>query len=881
MVSKVDEINVIDKIQSNTEISVAESAIAYVNPFFIDIKGTNIVDDGAREIYKKYRHAYVLISKTDNYDKEFFESDTKIDRLEELSKNYQIVKVNIHITMNNILVQNAVMVNDKLLNKLFDANIKDGNLDEIVIPLVNYSYESSKIIIEQYMPEKTFDDINNVIETTQYISSGKFSIDYIIKTIQETSKNYWTISKCNINMNKLFMFRRLRMNNVDISKIKFSTTEDNVKLITDNKKTHGGYVEDDETKNINTKHFRTYDYFVNTEFNLDNKQEIEELISKLITYQSKYPEEYYELYRVNLLVQLLVSKDYCHYVINNKKILEQNQDVFNKYKILFNYAIGYAWKFMYIEESVIYTNASRYNRFVFDIDTAEKLPIYPFTFENIHSSPYVSSLYSKKYYSSEKNCFSIKPLVDYNKYYGICSRDEFFKRANIFATGNSTVNIFHDIGKEFSISGSIIPACMVKYNPLIDVVSSATDSYDTKYNKYFEHYYGNSDIDVMVNCDSPVKFISYSSKLINKIIENCKIERSDVKLDIDRKTGIIITPFFLTECIDDLNEVLSTKYNVSELENIFTQIENERQNGKDADFPQDIKEYFYGDYVQNKQLLNRELRQLATKYGIELDSELLYGYRKITSIDDITFRYVTYNLNEKNTIKRESQTYYFVNDFRDEKHQVDDEENYMVFKFSENIKFKMVSDKIKREIEIFAQSKDPFHTVSRFHLPCVRGYIHDNNVYILPSCITSAMTLINIDYKYFAGSRDPINILNKYRMRGYSTILNKQEMNAFYNYNTHIKSNNGQFYEKYEDIISVIGGIDITNKIFQPKVFSDNVDRSVYNVLALESIKDMNDLKTVYKNEGYKYSEDTIIVNNDGKIIPFRNWIVQRETSGN
>jgi hypothetical protein len=34
---------------------------------------------------------------------------------------------------------------------------------------------------------------------------------------------------------------------------------------------------------------------------------------------------------------------------------------------------------------------------------------------------------------------------------------------------------------------------------------------------------------------------------------------------------------------------------------------------------------------------------------------------------------------------------------------------------------------------------------------------------------------INIDYKYFAGAKDPIEVLNKYRMRGYSVYLNDKE----------------------------------------------------------------------------------------------------------
>ena len=51
----------------------------------------------------------------------------------------------------------------------------------------------------------------------------------------------------------------------------------------------------------------------------------------------------------------------------------------------------------------------------------------------------------------------------------------------------------------------------------------------------------------------------------------------------------------------------------------------------------------------------------------------------------------------------------------------------------------------------------------------------NNQVYCLPSCITACHTFMNIDYKYFAGTNDPIEIINKYRMRGFGTYLNDDE----------------------------------------------------------------------------------------------------------
>ena len=66
--------------------------------------------------------------------------------------------------------------------------------------------------------------------------------------------------------------------------------------------------------------------------------------------------------------------------------------------------------------------------------------------------------------------------------------------------------------------------------------------------------------------------------------------------------------------------------------------------------------------------------------------------------------------------------------------------------------------------------------MSRFHLPIVRSYYDGSEIYLTPSCVFACMTLLNIDYKYFAGSKDPIEIINKYRMRGFGTILNEKEI---------------------------------------------------------------------------------------------------------
>ena len=65
-------------------------------------------------------------------------------------------------------------------------------------------------------------------------------------------------------------------------------------------------------------------------------------------------------------------------------------------------------------------------------------------------------------------------------------------------------------------------------------------------------------------------------------------------------------------------------------------------------------------------------------------------------------------------------------------------ENYNDITIKFNLKFKFNSPILSRELEIFMINRDDFmHTVSKFHLPCVRAYYNGDNVYMTPSCITS------------------------------------------------------------------------------------------------------------------------------------------------
>jgi hypothetical protein len=95
-----------------------------------------------------------------------------------------------------------------------------------------------------------------------------------------------------------------------------------------------------------------------------------------------------------------------------------------------------------------------------------------------------------------------------------------------------------------------------------------------------------------------------------------------------------------------------------------------------------------------------------------------------------------------------------------------------------------------------------------------------------PSFVSAHMTLMNIDYKYFAGSKDPINIINKYRMRGFGCWLNKNELETYIKYNYEVPFWNNIFNinpNKTKTYNTCFGPLNIHSRLFKPRLFNMNI----------------------------------------------------------
>ncbi|VBB17985.1 hypothetical protein YASMINEVIRUS_448 [Yasminevirus sp. GU-2018] len=896
------------KIMINgVNIVVPEGAV--VNPFFTGVEGGSVFQMNMRDLYQNYKYVNVMCMKNDVVLDEktrktiidIYGRFMQKEHLMEVCKYFMLVRTPSNVMRNFYLKKRANLVSGPVLQELYPA--PEGtkyDLDEIVVPAYELTESKVRAYLQMYGSETSLDKVTSALSFVSYYNKfNQTSFDERIINLITTldSTNYWQHKgNCNFNMDDMFNKRSLSYNGHRLDQIRFATisgakTLNNLLTHLDKKKTGikiqdddylAGIQEGNEKEKMKSEHMNIYQvlresdnrtFFAtmddgNMPFTKDDVANLFDAITD-------------EKYRFHLLNTLLVSKEFCHLVVNNKRVLIRNADLFAKYKPLYAYLLGYAWNTFYLEESIFTTRSTKKNRFVFDIDTAHELPMFPFTLENVHNNPYVTLLLNRDLIDPKTNCMSVNALEDYKKYYGLCTREEAMQRFNCFVSGKHDVNIFKGLDpKIFAISGSIMPACLQRHSPLIDICTDPSMSFDDKCNTYLKHYYGESDIDVMCGTSTMAEFFHHATKFLETLSNNLGCQRAELKLVPNKKMAVVISKHFFKECLYDLNNELNTEHTLESLIKVFEDsLSSEDENVNTL--PKEILNYFYVDYVQEKNESIKKWRALQKINNIEFDQEMLSAFNVITSLENMSVKMVSYDITEENTNKKDSEVYYYVNDFRSDDDKVPKEKNFLVFKFSESIKYKIKSDRLRKEVEIFkVDPVDPFNTVARFHKPCVRAYLQGETFYMLPSFITAMMTMINVDYKYFAGSRDPIEIINKYRMRGYSVILNTNEKKSILMYNRHIDTTNGQFKTTADS--QEFGPKSLNDKIFKPCVYKEGLPQEIYAVSNHKYINNVAELRSLYEKEtGINLSNapinvlDFTSVSRTGNIAPLQLWVAQ------
>ena len=804
----------------------------FKNPFFnhnkiiLNNKYVKLIDLTQSEFYNNFSRVYAICLKDDGIINDKFYSEIINSKdLNDFINNLELVNCDFRL-LNNPVHKSQVILIDNYYLKLFNK-FKDFDDRELVIPLINISLGTYEKYIRQFTGIFKFEDYFKIKITNDFYQNSYPNIHYITEILKNNdSTDYWTKkNNTKLNISNKFINRSFNLSICEkINDIKLKNILDEVNKISEEEDVYLSYIYRKSIYVDVSSSLKKNGYSL---YKIDNNLDI--TINDL-NYILDYIDSEYEIY--SLAMSILISKKYCHLFLNNKTFINKllkfkldNQlneiNLIEKYIIAFQYAMAYGWLSLYTEECIKKSMIENSDRFVFTIDQACNLPFYPVNINDndFRYNPYISLLINDEVLDLENNLMGVK--INPNRSLGINNLSEFKKRLNIFIISNENIDIFDNINMDnLGITGSIIPACITKYNPLMDKFPSL--------DRYFKEYYASSDIDIMCNLENDFDYIDRFYEFFNKFKYNCEKIGSDAEFNCKKIAAIIVNESYIRNNIVD--DALNYEFILSNLEN------------------ENVKYKFYLKYIENKIQKNFNFIK-DPKWKNEKYNE----YFEIIPISKIKIIFTRTKIDYEN-LKKQNQ-----NEYLDENIDYEYvESNNILFKIFENIKFNVKSQILNHDIEFF-KIKYPtsfFSTICNFHLPCVRGYYDCSQVYLLPSCITAAMTLINLDYKYFAGTSDPIEIINKYRLRGYSTPLNDSEKIRFISYSSKVEKWNklygGIDIKDKQSINMVYGYLDPNNSFFNPRLVLNesfsNFKPVDCNYNEIDNYSNVNSLNKIYPN---------------------------------
>lgn len=798
------------------------------NPFVNKIKLEDDIKPNRRNLIQNFSSVYILSKmKEEPLPNNFYEGSVPYDLFSKYKSQLVLSEASNCIILNSLHMEKMVILDSHFLSQFnhFGLELDDTNL---VLPIFNVSYLNIQSYLKQYDNDYKLNDVVKMIVLNLYFSPYKNELVYnnyinTITNIRET--RYWTLKyNCKLNItdqirNRNFHFEEyIRRNTDKENSEQMKTIMGQLNLEEDSymqliyKSSNKNWV---DASNAITKNGGRRCYKISN-FDCDyNKYEINNIFSQLKTKEVKF-------YFFN---SLLISKKYSHLALNNENMLKNMKPFFEKYAPLYRYLFGYAWLRFVLEENIKKSYISHEDEFIFDIHTANKLPWFPFILEDPTLNPYFPLLVNKNALNTKKNIggVSFKKVNDMY-HYGITTLDDFRRRLNIFITSNSEKNYFNNIDwKNIAITGSVMPACLLKNPVLLELFENVKYDYQTndmgssdfKYHRLYKEYYNNSDVDIMVNINDKFKFIDrtlqfYEEICNNVVIYNNEAKNSNVTLVPIKKTFVILNDKFIKNKI--VNEKYTFDYIVNNLNKDDTLI--------NLILPFYTKEKHKLNEEKLKDVDEENIPKVLEKYKVFFD---FFNLENKNDNNTITFLYIDSRSEHKKVTTKVSVK----NDSNlSLKNDSIDEELFIV---KENLKFKMKSPYMNRCFEIFPiKYENFFSSVARFHLPCVRAYYNGDNVYMTPTCISSYMTYTNLNYKYFAGTNDPIEIINKYRMRGFGTILNSKEILHLLHYSSKVSKwkklyglNNIKNKSSRENILGNL--VMSKHKILQPLLYSEQV----------------------------------------------------------
>lgn len=885
---ELDEILGVSDLKNSKESpkpSLKEGEI--LNPFFVSLEGSTLRQTKMKEIYQNYDRAF-LLCRANGHEKDdlslllkptIMETD-----LEQLKSSVVLVQVELKLLKNKVHKQEAFLLNNHYLNLVNRKGYKLENPEEIVIPLMDLPEKMVDLYLSLYNNSSDLDALSKVLVMFEYFNCHEYAptrAHLSERVLSLEDSDYWKQPyNCQLTITDSFEQREFQDYKVDQGII--ATASGTKNGVTDP-------VGKEVMKSFGKKQGRYIDGIENFEKKEKFVDASDATVSKNHPYRLYFIDnreiptsksQVLEMFRVShdqratydLFNSFLLSKTMCHLVLNNPGVLDLMAPTIKKFLPLYRYLLGYAWICMMTEEGIKKTWTKKTDRYVFDINTASKLPFFPYLHSNPHQNPYLPIMVGRDVLNPEENMNGLAMSRDF-EHYGIDTLEGFRRKFNIFTTTRPEMNIFDGLEcvegtkrwKHFAVSGSAMPACVQKRTLLFNNVNlPMAQMPDDTWGRVFTEYY-DGDIDLMCRVSSVFEFMDRVQYDVLPTIKNNlkKIHGKDlddsIKVDSIKNLTIKVHPKYIERCMKDF----SFDYVVKNL--------NSEQ----------VKEDFYVEYVTLKTNMSKTQRRAHR------NNPLYNDFFRINDQKEMDLQIISYDQTRANVHPVDSDIYVFLSDL-DKTREYAPDEDLLMFRIRESIRFKITATPfLNHTIEVFRVSGDDFFsTVARFHLPCVRSYYDGENVYMLPSCVSALMTYMNQDYKYFAGIRDPCDILIKYMSRGFGTYLNPKEKTALLDYVSN-KEN------KWADRLKVdkrspesrrefFSSHPLDYHLFYPNAPDKRLARDMYaNTEATRYVKTLADLKDMYRQMmGYgaeKHPLDLFqftAVGDDGYVTPLKKWVL-------
>jgi hypothetical protein len=681
------------------------------------------------------------------------------------------------------------------------------------------------------------------------VNPNRFQVKKYFQKLLEEQSSYWEDDyNCNITLNDIFIKRKFNYDSYSKREYKKSGTlkiESQIKSLTESNFNYLNELDRYQDKEALFKPGNNY--WIGKQSSFTNN-DVTEIYTQIPTEYLKY----------NFLCNMICSRTHCHLILNNMELLKLATPLFEKYKVIFKYLIGYGWLTLRQEEVSTRNKLKDNDRVIFDIDTVNNLPMFPFGLDEINQNPYASVLLDNELMNLKENCMSMDMIKNNSsKYYGLPDKETFQKRLNIFVNGKNEPGILAKLNwSKLAITGSAITACGMKFNPLFDIckVSNEPNITDADFQTFLFHYYNNSDIDMVCTETTMTGYLD----TVDKIIKELEIETNSTLNCTNVHTGsIVFSDELINQEIDELKIHLKNQsINVGWIKANFDNL--------------DVKKYFYNKfYIPWK-------NELIAKYLVEkpesINTYVYAEYLTLKSVEEFKLYTLDYEV-DADTHKKTDYEKYIYNSF-----------DKLIGKLVESIRFQIKSEKMIRSWEIFkSHNENIFSTVGRFHMGFVRACWNGKTLLCLPSFISSMMVQMSTDYKYFASIRNPIEIINKYRSRGFGIILNDTERihMAYYN-GIKKKDEENKWYDMYNininnktSINSIFGTKKVNDNIFKPSKYFEGMPDDCFKYVEHQYFTTSQEaFASMYPNnlsDLYKYT----CINLKGQVAPLNRDIIK------